>query len=63
MIELGKTYTTRSGDKVTITSLDYSYTRPFFGCITTQEGKHVRVASFNAAGMYCNDKQTPFDII
>lgn len=62
-LELGQTYKTRSGNKVTIRDIDYSYTMPFFGDIVTKENKHVRVASFNAAGMYKNGEQTQFDIV
>lgn len=62
-IELGKIYITRAGHKVEIENVDYSYSQPFFGVIKTLDNKHVRVASFNAAGMYHNGKESEFDIV
>ncbi len=62
-IDINRTYKTRGGNKVTIKDVDYSYTMPFFGCIVTKNDEHVRVASFNAAGMYKNAGESEFDII
>lgn len=63
-LELGKTYKTRGGDKITIKSVDFSYSRPYFGNIVTNENVHVRVASFNAGGIYRETGEfSPFDII
>ena len=64
IIQLGKTYKTRAGDLVKIIDIDYSYTMPFFGRIVTVDGKQVRPAGFNAAGMYKNTgEQSCFDIV
>lgn len=63
-LELGETYTTLSGNKVTITNIDFSYTKPYFGNVITDKGNHVTVASYNTGGFYLNNgKQSEHDII
>lgn len=63
-LELGKKYTTRGGNNITIRNLDYSYNFPFLGDILDKNENHVRIASYTSNGNYKNDGSlSEFDII
>jgi hypothetical protein len=67
LLEVGKTYKTRSGDTVKIirndTDLGYNSQRPFFGIIKTATNEVVRIAYFSHSGTYNLTKTTAFDIV
>lgn len=63
MVEKGRTYKTKSGHEAHVLSVDYSYTYPFFAEVRNSENKLIRVASYNAGGMYVNGRQSDFDLL
>jgi hypothetical protein len=68
-IEVGKTYTTRGGAKVTIEyntnekhpDMPYSES-PFYGRIINEKGELLRIAFYSPSGRYA-PKESEFDII
>lgn len=62
-LELNNTYKTRDGGYIKITDIDYSYSRPFFGTIKTETGKHIMFCSYLANGMVYGYKESGLDIV
>ena len=62
-LEVGKTYTTRNGSRVTIEHEKGDPYYPFFGKILSADGSFDRIAYFAHGGQYNRIGQSVYDII